>query len=248
MINQEPFDSRAMFNDKPYFKVNREERFYVALFAHALLSSQIVRERFSDLIQSKYGINLNPSFFEVFLEVAALRDYWNDLGDPVAYTADTHSRRRAIIESILEMFELLPTVIDQHDFFWTSPERRKLWSPGRWDIAKVKEAGLEKLVKVRWAFNAKPDMLIVSGGNALMIEAKLESGEGGNDETGYRQYEIQALSLELWKRLIPSFSRMEVKRLELSRTTKDGILWSDIQGIIEGSNIDEFTMRCVIRL
>ena len=83
-----------MFNNKPYLEVNREERFYCALFGHSLLSSQVVRERFASLVQSKFQLSLKPATFEVFLEVAALRDYWNDLGNPIVYDEETHRKRR----------------------------------------------------------------------------------------------------------------------------------------------------------
>jgi hypothetical protein len=151
-----------MFNDKPYLEVNREERFFCALFGHALLSSSIIRERFARLAQSKFGITMQPATMEVYLEAAALRDYWNDLGDPVVYSDDTHRKRREVLGSLLSVMNVSEDVIDKHHLFWTSERHNKLWSPGRWKPKALKESGFAELVKLRWAFNAKPDILIVS--------------------------------------------------------------------------------------
>ena len=47
-----------MFNDKRYLEVNREkERFFCSLFAHSLLMSQQVRDKFAALLLEKLGIS-----------------------------------------------------------------------------------------------------------------------------------------------------------------------------------------------
>ena len=102
-----------MFNDKPYFKVNREERFFCALFAHTVLASQAYREELVDLARRRFDIALDPHKIEVYLEVAALRDYWNDLGDPAKYTRETHNRRRAVLDTILTMRGIGSEVIER---------------------------------------------------------------------------------------------------------------------------------------
>ena len=78
--------------------------------------------------------------------------------------------------------------------FWTGVVgKSKLWSPGRWSEKSLKESGLEALIPVKWAFNAKPDLMILSGEQALLIEAKLESGEGRDEQSGYEQLSSQML-------------------------------------------------------
>ena len=47
-----------MFNDRPYIAVNREERFFCALTAHALLSSLVIRDRFVHLVNAKLKVSL----------------------------------------------------------------------------------------------------------------------------------------------------------------------------------------------
>lgn len=237
-----------MFNNKPYSEVNREERFYCALFGHALLSSQLIRERFAKLIKSKFGLSLKSGVFEIFLEVAALRDYWNDLGDPIVYSEETHRRRRIVITSILQMMNVPETAIDTHHFFWTSDQHKKLWSPGKWEPRLIRESGFDELIKIRWAFNAKPDILIISNSTALMIEGKLESGEGRSEDSGYQQYDIQELIISLLQLLVPPFKNLKFFKTILALDSPNGISWKDVLTIAEDGELDDFTVRCFSQL
>jgi hypothetical protein len=238
----------SMFNDKPYSAVNREERFYCALFAHALLSSEALRQRFAEFVAARLDVALDPASLQVYLETAALRDYWYDLGSATKYTAETHARRRTVLDAILRTMEIDPSVIDTSPFFWSSGLGSKLWFPGRWSTDKLKEAGLTPLVQVRWAFNAKPDMLLLSPRGALMIEAKVESSEGSND-SGYDQLLTQELIIRLWRELIPGFSSIPIQltTLKLRRDT-NGITWSDLLNQLKGTDVDDFTQTCFQRL
>lgn len=237
-----------MFNDKPYSSVNREERFFCNLFAHSLLSSAAFRQRFADFATQRLDVALDPENLQVYLETAALRDYWHDLGNATKYDADTHARRRAVLDAILRMFEIDPVVIDNTSFFWTSGPGSKLWYPGKWSKDKLKESGLDSLIQVCWAFNAKPDMLLLSPSGALVIEAKVESGEGNND-SGYDQLGTQKLIIQLWRNLIPCFSSTPFRLTTLKlRQSPDGITWSDVLGELDGVDIDAFTKTCFQRL
>jgi len=174
-----------MFIDKPYFKVNREERFYCFLLCHSLLMSEIVREGFTNLINHKIGKILDVRDLEVYIEAAVLRDFWYDLGNPKKYDDKTHSRRQELLLYLLKKFVNLPkTVIDindnDYDFLWTKKSPKKLWNPGHWNETCIKnnKAGIEKeqvdkLCKIKWAFNAKPDIMLVSNNHVVLIEAKL---------------------------------------------------------------------------
>jgi hypothetical protein len=242
----------TMFNTVPYWKVNREERFFCFLFGHALLSSRSVRVGFAELTKEKCDMELalDPDELAVYVEVAALRDYWYDLGNPAKYSDETHDKRRTVLEQILKIREVDPGMLDKHDLFWTSQNKKKLWCPSHWSIEELKNAGLEKLKEVRWAFNAKPDILLVSPKTMLVIEAKLESGEGRKDETGYKQYEIQELIVDLWKQLIPEFQQRKLAqaRLEVKGTGNNTITWADILAIIADSDIDAFTRNALDQL
>ena len=237
-----------MFQSQDYWEVNREERHYCALFAHALLCSRVVRTRFALLIANRFGVKLDPDHLEVYIEAAALRDYWNDLGDPVAYTPDTHQGRRVVIESLLLEVGLPPDIVDEHDFFWTTARRRKLWSPGRWSEPAIKAAGLDPLLEVKWAFNAKPDVMVVSTDTVVLIEAKVESGEGRDGGSGYKQFETQRLIATLLRRLVPSFRTSQFVNTVLELRPGDGLSWSDIIAIVDTDEVDHFTRSCLAHL
>lgn len=238
-----------MFNDKEYFTVNREERFYCALLAHALLTSGTFRTAFSNLLNTRTEVILDPESFEIYLEAAVLRDYWNDIGDASVYSEATHRRRKEVIEEILSFQDLPSSLICENDFFWTSRNRRKLWSPGRWVPSLTDKVASKRLWKIKWAFNAKPDIMIVSNSFVLLIEAKLESEEGQDTEKGYKQFEIQQLVGRLMKQLIPSFKKFTFINIVLSKNdSKQGISWNEVLTLIEASGLDEFTQKCFCQL
>ena len=239
-----------MFSEKSYSEVNREERFFCFLLSHALLMSGQVRKEFAELASKKCKVSLDPDKLEVYVEASVLRDYWRDLGDPVAYSPETHDRRKAVLELIFEKYSISADVLDKHDLFWTST--RKLWNPNHWSEKALEEAGLIDLVKVKWAFNAKPDILLVSPDSMLVIEAKVESAEGCKADTSYKQLEIQELIIDLWKMLIPSFKDREIKLALLNVSSSHEkvpvMQWSDIIPLISGYDVDEFTRNAFVQL
>ncbi len=123
--------------DKPYLDVNREERFYCALFFHAILSSKMFRRKLFSRIQDLTGLELDVDAYEVFYEITMLRDYWNDLGDPKAYSAETHSKRFDVVRKILKYFSLDEINIESSEFMQTC--NKKLWYPGHWSKGGIKE-------------------------------------------------------------------------------------------------------------
>ena len=115
----------AVFSNQ-YWAVNREERWFCSLFAHSLLASSTTRTKFSELISDT--VELGADRFEVYTEVAALRDYWNALGDPQKYTVETHEKRLATLLTLFKFQNLDGSMIES-GFIWTSSSRKKLWSP-----------------------------------------------------------------------------------------------------------------------
>jgi hypothetical protein len=200
---------------------------------------------------------LNPDKVEVYVEVAVLRDYWNDLGDPIKYETTTAQNRMKILQKILTLYEIEDCLSNPaFSFFWTSKTRKKLWNPGRWEISTDEkklliEKKLKKLYRIKWAFNAKPDILLVSDKVAIIIEAKVESGEGINQETGYKQLIIQRDYIaRIMKNLIPDFKDKEVKHIYLTKNEnikeKDycNMHWGKIKEIMQNSEVDKFTKDC----
>ncbi len=239
-----------MFSKKSYSKVNREERFFCFLLCHALLMSGQVRQGFAKLASKKCNVNLDPDKLEVYVEASALRDYWRDLGNPVAYSPETHKLRKAVLELILEKYSISADVLDKHDLFWTST--RKLWNPNHWSEKALDEAGLNELIKVKWAFNAKPDILLMSPESMLVIEAKVESAEGCKADVEYKQFQTQKLISELWQLLIPGFQNRKLVNavLNVSSSLEDipVIQWSEIIDLISSSDVDEFTRKAMAEL
>ena len=142
------------------------------------------------------------------------------------------------------------SVIDEQPFFWTGQIGiSKLWSPGHWDLKAIRTAGLNDLEKVKWAFNAKPDLLVISNGSVLMIEAKLESGEGRDGGSGYRQLEVQEQVAHLLKVLVPQFHTSDFHNMVLTvKPTGSGITWREILDIIGRNEVDAFTQECLGQL
>jgi hypothetical protein len=239
-----------MFSDNTYSEVNREERFFCFLLGHALLMSRQVRQGFAELAQRKCNVTLDPDKLEVYVEVAALRDYWRALGDPLDYLPETHDSRRAVLELILEKYLIPGDVLDKHDLFWTST--RKLWNPNHWSEKALEEAGLKDLIKVKWAFNAKPDILLMSPESMLVIEAKVESPEGCKADVEYRQFQTQKLISELWQLLIPEFRNRKLVNafINVSSSLENipVIQWSEIIDLISSSDVDEFTRKAMAEL
>jgi hypothetical protein len=228
--------------------VNREERYFCFLLAHALLMSKQVRQGFAELAERTCNVSLDPDALEVYVEAAALRDYWRDLGDPVAYSQETHDRRKAVLELIFRKYNLSVDLIERNEVFWTSS--KKLWNPNHWSIEGLKEAKLDELIEVKWAFNAKPDLLLVSPDSMLVIEAKVESAEGCKSEVEYKQCRIQKLVAELWQLLIPQFAhrKLEPALLEVTAARENSMAWADIIALISGSDADAYTRNAFAQL
>lgn len=239
-----------MFNCRPYSELNREERFFCFLLAHSLLMSPQVRNHFTQLVNSKLGIILDPNNLEVYVEAAALRDYWRDLGDANRYTVETNANRKNVLELILNKFGLPADTLDK-DIFWTSAKGKtgKLVSPNRWNIEALERASLENLREIKWAFNAKPDIVLISPATVLFIEAKLES-KAGKNKGGYDQSVTLKTVVDLWKLLMPKYSERKFHITTLAVKTKDGITWKDILNLVKNAEaeIDPFSLRCFCEL
>ncbi len=223
-----------MFNDNPYYTINREERHFGFLFGSAIIHNQEfakdVFRKYNELIGSSLAYNE----FEIFFEVAALRDFWYDLGDSSKYGSETHSKRRKVITLILQNKGYDIDLIDQEQVFWTNGKigTGKLWCPSEWSIAELRrfEKTENDLASVRWSFNAKPDVLIVSNNCAVFIEIKVESG-GGRSDYGYDQLKIQK-DISMWmKHLIPEFSNKTFFNTSLTLFNEleiKGLTWNEV--------------------
>jgi hypothetical protein len=156
-------------------------------------------------------------------------------------------KRRNVINTIFDYFNIDNGIIDEEPIFLTNTkEVRKLQSPGKWtenkNVSVLKNIQVKynipnnNLFRIGWAFNAKPDLLIISGDNCLIMEFKIESKVGKNDY-GYNQYDTQYDIIELIKLTVPFFKN---KNFEIIRITKEkdakNIIWSEFLDEV-GNNI-----------
>ena len=230
-----------MFSEKKYYEVNREERHFGFLLFSELLNNDDFRNHIFELINKKMGSFLNPHEFEIYTEVAALRDYWNDLGNGKVYSPLTHQKRYDVLNSILSFFDYQDLDIDSTEIFWTTknPETRKLWCPSSWNIKEIealKRKGKD-LAPIRWCFNAKPDLMIDSPDCCVFIELKVESGIGRN-QFGYDQKDTQEKISKMMKQLIPLYSNSQFFNTSLELETKDGITWREVIEILNACHRD----------
>jgi hypothetical protein len=223
-----------MFNAKPYYRVNREERNFGFLFGSAIIHNQEfaknIFQKYNELLKS----NLDIREYEMFFEIAALRDYWYDLGNSNEYSQETHSRRRQILNLILSKKGYDTSLVDQEPVFWTNGKigTGKLWCPSEWNIHELRkfEKAENDLASIRWSFNSKPDVLIVSNNCAVFIEIKVESG-GGRSEAGYDQLKIQK-EISFWMEfLIPEFNQKLFFNTSLTLNNElsiPGLTWHEV--------------------
>lgn len=174
-----------------YLCLNREERNYAALLYHLLLKGDNLGRFLECLDRPELtAASINNEDVQLYFEYAYLRDLWWSLdGRDVANDA----YRKTILA-------LLPTNKEQekylkeleiekfNKFFGASPRasRSYIQMPGRWSDTKFKDWSdwggrefAEQACMLKWAFNAKPDLVIhISRANVICIEAKVESSEG----------------------------------------------------------------------
>jgi hypothetical protein len=224
-----------MFSNKDFYSVNREERHFGFLLFSSVIYDSDFRNSFYQIVNYnlKNNIFIPDSDCEIYAEVALFRDYWRDLGDSNDYTSKLHSDRELVIKMLLSSFDIDITTINNQDLFWTGDiTNSKLWFPGKWNIDKIKSLQKEakipdnKLLRIRWLCNAKPDFLIVTKESAVFIELKVESGIGDNPD-GYNQHQTQKDIVHLSKILIPYLQDKSIYRIMITQNETDSIKWSE---------------------
>jgi hypothetical protein len=162
-----------------YDLINREERNLAAVFYHVLLMGDNMA-RFLKSIE--YGSPVVPGESGVYFEYAYLRDLW-------ATQATRNEQKRELILSFLKPSnaETLSrmSIYDFNSYFGAVQHSGMyIQSPGNWSIGRYKanitdDTAFLKTCRFKWAFNAKPDIVIhTSHDKAICIECKFESGEG----------------------------------------------------------------------
>lgn len=165
-----------------YHAICREERNVAAIFYHLLLQGDGANlRRFLDL--AGCVLPLKEDETAIYFEYAYLRDLWS------ARVKDVDTARRLIIDLLApanaaELRRM--SVVELNEFFGAGPvaSRDYVQMPGKWSIERFAKnipdnGAFLRTCRFKWAFNAKPDIVIhTTHDAALCVEAKVESGEG----------------------------------------------------------------------
>lgn len=112
-------------------------------------------------------------------------------------------------------------------------------------------ASVTKLQELKWAFNAKPDFLIVSGNEGLLIEAKVESGIGKYGDGATGQQETQLLIRDLLVNFVPTFNGMKIELCTFGLSSnsarrdafKPDYEWGELANCADNDEVDGFTRQ-----
>lgn len=167
-----------------YVNYCREERNFAAMLYHLLLDEGRLRA-FLDLVGHPMA---DVKDVGIYFEYAHLRDLWAQV------QGDIESRNRRYREAIVRMLEPereLPTETRLFNEFFIGEGSRDasdlyIRMPSRWSDKQFDRwcefgelAFAKRACMIRWAFNAKPDLVLhLAGNTVLCIETKLESPIG----------------------------------------------------------------------
>lgn len=180
-----------------FLKFAREERQFCAIFAHLLLQKGPNLGRFLDLANSHLADGIpNPNLAprlddaQVYLEFTFLRDHWNELDRGTPERRDWILSYMSRVEGLREFAQRdLPTDPSRFNRLFAGESGARFRDdyayPGRWTVQALADSFrqephlVRELCRFKWAFNIKPDLVIVlPDAPPLVIEAKLESKEG----------------------------------------------------------------------
>jgi len=184
-----------------YHTICREERNVAAMLYHLLMHGPNLKA-FLDLAGCKLPVVDDQ--VGVYFEYAFLRDLWNER------VRDRPEVGRSLILDMLRPNNAddlaRMSVVEFNRFFGAVPQpsRDFIQSPGNWSIDRfaahvANHAEFLRICRFKWAFNAKPDLVIhVSNDAALCVEAKFKSGEGHypSKQTEKTEFVRRGLSLQ----------------------------------------------------
>lgn len=261
--------------DKNYSLINREERNLAAIFYHFLLQEGNL-QKFLNYIECKSKII--PAEMGIYFEYAYIRDLWSELTKNKKNRDENNKKGKELILKLLKpanQDELTnKTPLDFNKYFGAvpKPSEEYIQSPGNWSLTRYAENIKDpeeflKTCKFKWAFNAKPDIVIhTSKDEAICIEAKLESGEGSypqnehekdifKNKTNGKDYVTQT---ELQRYLMKCLLGINTQFIFLAkkdgrRTSKNSdqdtklLLWKDVFQLFDLTNTPPFIKETIKR-
>jgi hypothetical protein len=246
-----------------FLDTNREERFFCAVLLHVVLTPSPSQVRVLEAIGDVAQVRLHAEDVQCYVEVAALRDAWYALGDHKHWSHDLYLARRNLLLELVRApsacgytgsaddFEQL---LQNNSFFWTGGPGTKLVSPGRWPPAAITGVttetlgGSDNLHALKWAFNSKPDLMLLSGQGGVLVEAKAASGFGGNKQTGFDQQRVQQLIAELFPIVTNGLVDRPLRRLTLTNKQADAsVTWQQVADLCDPADVGRFAHAALIR-
>ena len=236
----------------PYWAINREERNVVALLYAALLQGENLH-RFLRAVAPDLPVEREQ--VAVYVEYAFLRDLWN-----LVPPAD--SRRRDFVidklgtTDVMALAEADPRTWNAHFGgtsvrYWQSPS---MWSVRAFDSNIADDDEFLATCRFSWSFNIKPDLVVhTSRDHALVIEAKVESGESSYPATPAEKKIFNDRGLrrvgqvELQQHLMQELLGIEARHLFLTLHGRQGLSWSQAFSCLDLSAMPEWAERWVAR-
>jgi hypothetical protein len=252
----------ANFNDS-YVRINREERNLAAIFYHVLLQKNNLKQ-FLDYLNVDYPIVREE--IGIYFEYAFLRDLWHHIGSDTKYN---NTKRNLIIESLkpVNADYLKDCSIKQFNEYFGAvpvPSSEYIQSPSNWSIMKFtnnveSDDEFLKICEYKWCYNAKPDIVIhTSNDQAILIEAKLESGEGKYPSSKKELEEFKHRNIDPVKQTYIQQKIMELLGVEskliflvekrAKSATHKTILWKEAFDVMDTNDCPLFIQAWLDRL
>jgi hypothetical protein len=240
-----------------YESINREERNLVAILYHLLMDQRNL-ERMLTLVASSQAVA--PEVCAVFFEYAFVRDLWS------TQVRDESTARRCLDEFLRPPLDVdlgSKSIAELNRFFGVSgvPSATEIQMPARWSISKFQDSisdneFFSRVCKFKWAFNAKPDLVIhTTPDTAICIEAKLGSREGLYPSSLAERNEFRRRNLELVSQtelqrfiledvlgLTAEFVFL-VKRTNRLSVTHRPVTWRQVFATLDSSSAPPFVRR-----
>jgi len=244
--------------NRSYSAINREERNLAAVFYHVLLLKGNLSQ-FLGLIKCPFEVL--QSEMGIYLEYAFIRDLWSQI-------KDNDTKRGLILELLKptntqELQDMSVSEFNRHFGAVPKPSKKYIQSPGLWSVPRF-DSTIEdddefmNVCMFKWAFNAKPDIVIhTSRDEAVCIEAKLESSEGRYPQAGGEKKIFKSPGLEyvrqtrLQKYLMEDLLGIRtqfvflVQRTGQTSETHQVLLWADVFKSLDVSGLPGFMREMI---
>ena len=238
---------------KSYTAINREERNLAAVLYHVLLLEDNLT-RFLALIECTFQVVESEK--AIFVEYAYPRDLWSRIRD--------NTPKRGLILELLKPSNMSAlqemSVFDFNKHFGAVPRPsvKYVQSPGLWSVPRFDRTIKDddeflKTCIFKWAFNAKPDIVIhTSKDEAVCIEAKLKSSEGQYPQSGSEKTIFKSRGLDyvrqtaLQRYLMQDLVGIEtqfvflVEKPAKTSYTHELLFWKDVFSSLDVSGLPQF--------